>query len=81
MSYPPTPEEMREVAAEDAEIRVSALLQAFAMPHITQEQIRQLLVDSMKTTYMSGYASGWDGALVEATDKLAALDRFRKETR
>lgn len=81
MNYPPTREEMREIAAEDAEIRVSALLQAFAMPRITQDQIRQLLVDAITTGYVSGFASGWDSALVEVEGKLTAVDRFRKDGR
>lgn len=77
MNYPPGREEMRGIAAEDAEIRVSALLQAFAMPRITQDQIRQLLVDAITTGYVSGFAAGWDSALAEVGDKVAAVDRFR----
>lgn len=79
MSYPPTRDEIRDEAAEDAEVRVSALLQAFAMPGITQDQIRQLLVDTISTSIVSGFASGWDAALVEVTDKTAAIDRYRRD--
>jgi hypothetical protein len=76
MNYPPTREEMRDVAAEDAEIRTSALLQAFAMPHITQDQMRQLIVDVIKNTYVGGFAAGWDSALEYTREHLAG-ERYR----
>jgi len=76
--YPPSREQMREVAAETAEVRVSALLQAFAMPNITEEQIRQLLVDVVTTSYVSGFAAGWDSALDQARETIETVDRFRR---
>lgn len=38
----PSREEFREVAQEEAKIRVSALLQVFALPQVDEEQIHQL---------------------------------------
>ena len=76
MNYPPTREEAREIAAEDAEIDVSALLQAFAMPHVTQEMIRQLLVDAIAKSYLRGFAGGWDAALVEVEGLVSKVDRY-----
>lgn len=78
MNYPPSREEMREEADELAQVRVSALLQAFAMPRISEDQIRQLLVDSMTTSYVGGFAAGWDSALEETARVVSSVDRFRK---
>lgn len=74
-------EKIRDDATELAEIRVSALLQAFAMPHITQAQIRQLLVDAVSNSYTAGFASGWDDAVAGAEKAVSALERFRGMTR
>lgn len=65
----------REEAREDAEIRVSALLQAFAMPRISGDQIRELLIDAIANASVSGYATGWR----EACDRMIEVARDNRE--
>ena len=63
-------------ANEDAEIAVSALLQAFAMPGVDEAQIRALLIKSIAGSQVRGFALGWDAALQKAEDALAEAERF-----
>lgn len=79
MADRPTRETMREHADELAEVRVSALLQAIAMPHIDQETIERLLKDAISTSYVSGFADGWDGAVDFANAALQHFPRYRSE--
>ena len=69
--------EIREEAAEVAEARVSALLQAFLMPHVGQGKIRKLLVDAFTNAHVAGYAEGWDAALDKAREEIDGIERFR----
>ena len=71
--------ELREEAAEHAEVRVSALLQAFALPHVGEEQIRRLLIDAITNAHVAGYAEGWDAALDKAREALDAVERFKAQ--
>lgn len=73
----PTRAEMREHAAELAEVRVSSLLQAFVAFDASEETMHKMLVDTLTNTYVAGYANGWDAALDEATDALGKVERFQ----
>lgn len=73
----PSRQEMREFAAEEAQIKVSALLQAFALPQVDEEQIHKLLLDAIANAYVAGYAGGWDAALEAVADVVGKMERFR----
>jgi hypothetical protein len=78
---PPSLESVRAKAREDAEIRVSALLQAFAMPSVGEDQIRALLVDTIANTHTAGFANGWDEALDAVAGTVERAFRFRPRDR
>lgn len=78
MPYP-TRERMREFAAEEAQAKVSALLQAFALPSVDEETIHRLLIDAITNTFVHGYACGWDASLDAAIDTLKAGRFHRRE--
>jgi hypothetical protein len=73
----PTRAEMREHAAELAEVRVSALLQAFVAFDVNEDAIHKMLVETLTNTYIAGFANGWDAALDEATEALGKVERFQ----
>jgi hypothetical protein len=77
-SYPPTREEMRDRAREDAQIKVSTLLQTFAMPSVDEDMIEKLLIDTITHSFVAGYASGWDAGLAETADVLDKIERYRR---
>lgn len=72
----PSREEFREFAHEEAKIRVSALLQAFALPQVDEEQIHKLLVDAISNAYIAGYANGWDASLDAASEAVGKVEGF-----
>jgi hypothetical protein len=73
----PTRAEMREYAAELAEVRVSSLLQSFVAFDASEETMHKMLVDTLTNTYVAGYANGWDASLDEAADALGKVERFQ----
>lgn len=74
-----TRETMFDHARELAQIKVSALLQTFALPQVDEAMIERLLNDAMATSYTAGFAEGWDAALDETTDSIATISRFSNE--
>jgi len=76
MTERPTRETMFEHAREIAQIKVSALLQTFALPQVDEAMIERLLNDALATSYTAGFAEGWDAALDEATEAIAKTFRF-----
>lgn len=69
----PSLTELREHAEELAQVRVSVLLQTFAMPSVDEEQIRQLLVDVITTTYLGAHYEGKKAAFAEVRMMLEGL--------
>ena len=72
-----TRETLFEHAHEHAQIKVSALLQAFALPQVDEAIIERLLNDAVATSYTAGFAEGFDAALDEATTAITQIHRFR----
>ena len=71
-----TRETMFEHARELAQIKVSALLQTFALPQVDESMIERLLNDALATSYTAGFAEGWDAAFNEAAGSIAKIPRF-----
>jgi len=65
---------VREEAEELAAIRVSALLQTFAMPGVNEEQIEQLLKECVAHAFVAGHAKGWRAAKDAVRASIASLD-------
>lgn len=77
MTDRPNRAEMREHAAELAQVRVSSLLQAFVAFDANEETIHKMLVDTLTNTYVAGFANGWDAAVDEAAEAIGKVERFQ----
>lgn len=74
----PNPTELREAAREDAAIRVSSLLQTFAMPSMDEAMIETLLLDTIANATVAGFARGWDAGIEASAEAIGKLERFRR---
>jgi hypothetical protein len=70
-------EELHEFASENAQIKVSVLLQTFGMPGVDEAQIHRLLLDAITNTYVAGYAGGWDASIEKVSDTIQKIDRYQ----
>ena len=77
MTDRPSRSEMRDHAAELAQIRVSSLLQAFVAFDASEETIHKMLIEALTNTYIGGFANGWDAAIDEAVEAVGKVDRFQ----
>lgn len=77
-SLPNPTDELREAAREDAAIRVSSLLQTFAMPSVDEAMIETLLLDTVANATVAGFARGWAAGIEASAEAIGKLERFRR---